>query len=809
MGSNLFDLNAPPEEEGGYYVMLQKDNKNICRTKGFNLPSKGHSLWTILEYKPSMQYRELNWPTCKLYPEHENAHQKREWGFFLHYLWKKEKVAVVKFECCNFYILAPDEFPEFTHAIVVYETRKPCLASDNNKPPISENLAKKVGPNEHLPPIKQASTYTLNFGVLDSSEKRTINGEDSRHQSERKFIDSGCLNGKTSDDCDKQKNSPPTGNYSNGLKVRQSATDNELLEDVSSRSQPAQTTGGHTTNNFAKTHPNYLQTLSQTHTWIFGAIAELVDNARDANATRLDIKIESLYSRKAGSYIPVLSIVDDGSGMSHVDIVRMLSFGHEKPEVEDSDRIGRFGIGFKTGAMRLGKDAMVFTQSFKSRSVALLSQTYNENNQDLVIPIITYRKEGQYMEVDSTIQSEESARIYLDAIKEVSPFNEYFIGQRLGLFGEKKTGTQIYIWNLDKWGSGYSLEWGNENNVDNSTDGNRNDILIRSRRVRSRPGQISQKVPLDYSLHSYLEVIFLNPRMKIYVQGSLVKSCPLAKYLNKTVVVKGQVMGKPIQLTLGRNQLEWERVNCGIFLYWHGRLIEAYKRVGGTIYNADMGRGVIGVVDVTNIMDYSDGESWVLNNKQGFRDCEAYAILEEWLGNKTNEYWDESFDKIDLDRKRGNKTYKPDHEWVQCDSCRKWRMLTSGFPSESLPSDWFCQLPPFNGKCEMPEVQLEPGVVTVGTKRSGYPIEQNIQHKENRSRKAKMSKMSKLDIPKVAIKPVTNRSAFKEPCVSLKIENFFEDDSGVESLSSSTTEDDTVRPTLKRLRKGPTWSCKP
>lgn len=30
------------------------------------------------------------------------------------------------------------------------------------------------------------------------------------------------------------------------------------------------------------------------------------------------------------------------------------------------------------------------------------------------------------------------------------------------------------------------------------------------------------QVPLDYSLHAYLEVMFLEPKMKIYVQGSVV-----------------------------------------------------------------------------------------------------------------------------------------------------------------------------------------------------------------------------------------------------------------------------------------------
>ncbi|KAF9608390.1 hypothetical protein IFM89_009756 [Coptis chinensis] len=76
------------------------------------------------------------------------------------------------------------------------------------------------------------------------------------------------------------------------------------------------------------------------------------------------------------------------------------------------------------------------------------------------------------------------------------------------------------------------------------------------------------KVPLDYSLRSYLEVIFLDPLLKIKVQGSLVKSCPLAKSLNKTAIRKGHILGKPVQLILGRSQVEWERMNSGIFLYW-------------------------------------------------------------------------------------------------------------------------------------------------------------------------------------------------------------------------------------------------
>lgn len=111
---------------------------------------------------------------------------------------------------------------------------------------------------------------------------------------------------------------------------------------------------------------------------------------------------------------------------------------------------------------------------------------------------------------------------------------------------------------------------------------------------------------------------------------------------------------------------------------------QSYKRVGGQKYSTDMGRGVIGVADITNLIvclhhdcpifcfsfrarnsvllqpnihginfsvllqDDEDGNSWVLNNKQGFQDCEMYAKLEEWLGRKVDEYWDMEFDSLEL-----------------------------------------------------------------------------------------------------------------------------------------------------------------
>ena len=92
----------------------------------------------------------------------------------------------------------------------------------------------------------------------------------------------------------------------------------------------------------AGVHPNFLQSVIQHHSeWIFGGIAELIDNSVDANAEKLQIFKDSLNDNE------ILCFLDNGIGMQHDELVRMLNFGHE--ENGDIDRIGKFGTGFKSG----------------------------------------------------------------------------------------------------------------------------------------------------------------------------------------------------------------------------------------------------------------------------------------------------------------------------------------------------------------------------------------------------------------------------------------------------------------------------
>ncbi|KAG8642270.1 hypothetical protein MANES_12G073200v8 [Manihot esculenta] len=677
-----------------HFVLLMKDSKTICRAQCLDDPPvKVPRRWNLHDIVSRSSLNiDCQLPHFLLRPAALCSRDENEWKRFLSHLQKRDSVGIAKFDFCEFYVLPPDEAYNFSHARVAYRLDK--YSGQKHCESVADTTEACLFKRTSLNPTEICGNSST---ISPSHDVEFAAGKGGHLQSKGVGFN--------------ENNGVPD------VKLPHSIGDN-CGSVPTDRCQPCAVKQDRPLEkNYVRADPSYLQTLGQAHSgWIFGAIAELVDNSRDAKASRLDISVEIIYSKRAGKDIPMLSVIDDGQGMTHQDIVRMTCFGHKQPDIDDPDHIGRFGVGFKTGAMRLGRDALVLTQTADSRSIAFLSQSLNEGKDNLEIPIVSYCRKGQFMEVDRNVQSKALAKYNLKTIKEFSPFDKYLIGEKAGLFHGKCTGTQIYIWNLDKWGSNYCLDW-----TDGLTGGSsfhQGDILIRSRRVRSRPGQMSQKVLLDYSLRSYLEVIFLVPRMRMYVQGSLVKSRPLANSLSNTYQASAVIMGKHVQVTLGRSQLEWEQANCGMFLYWHGRLIEAYKRVGGMTYNGEVGRGVIGVIDVTELMNEGNGHVWVHSNKQGFLDCESYALLEEWLGKEADEYWDKNYDTVLL--KKGGYLHKPDHEWVQCDKCRKWRMLSSGFDSKNLPTEWFCYMEPFKGSCEIPEQKVESGVITVSAKRSGY-----------------------------------------------------------------------------------------
>ncbi|KAK1353272.1 putative histidine kinase-like ATPase domain-containing protein [Heracleum sosnowskyi] len=111
-------------------------------------------------------------------------------------------------------------------------------------------------------------------------------------------------------------------------------------------------------------HPEFLHSNATSHKWVFGAIAELLDNAVDEiqNGATF-VVIDKTTNPRDGS--PALLIQDDGGGMHPESIRHCMSFGFS--DKKKKNVIGQYGNGFKTSSMRLGSDVIVFTRHSSAR----------------------------------------------------------------------------------------------------------------------------------------------------------------------------------------------------------------------------------------------------------------------------------------------------------------------------------------------------------------------------------------------------------------------------------------------------------
>uniref|UniRef100_A0A8C5MAQ8 MORC family CW-type zinc finger 3 n=1 Tax=Leptobrachium leishanense TaxID=445787 RepID=A0A8C5MAQ8_9ANUR len=137
--------------------------------------------------------------------------------------------------------------------------------------------------------------------------------------------------------------------------------------------------------------PKFLHTNSTSHTWPFSAVAELIDNAYDPDVNAKQIWIDKTVIK---GYM-CLTVTDNGNGMNHDKLHKMLSFGFsDKVAINGHVPVGLYGNGFKSGSMRLGRDAIVFTKNDCGMHVGMLSQTYLEAIQaeHVVVPLVSFNK---------------------------------------------------------------------------------------------------------------------------------------------------------------------------------------------------------------------------------------------------------------------------------------------------------------------------------------------------------------------------------------------------------------------------------
>ncbi|XP_067459824.1 MORC family CW-type zinc finger protein 3a isoform X1 [Thunnus thynnus] len=435
--------------------------------------------------------------------------------------------------------------------------------------------------------------------------------------------------------------------------------------------------------------PKYLHTNSTSHTWPFSAIAELIDNAYDPDVSAKQFWIDKTMINKE----ECLSFMDNGNGLDHETMHKMLSFGYsDKTAVNGIEPIGMYGNGFKSGSMRLGRDAIVFSKSKNASCVGMLSQTYLEEIEakQIVVPIVLFEQTGA-----KKFNVREEHKASLQDILRYSPFKTEAellteINAISTSWSTGTTGTRIIIWNLRSTSTG-STEFDFQTN--------RYDIRIPSdvyeeiSRTPQNAENITSYIPESvYSLRAYCSILYLKPRMQIIIRGQKVKTQLIAKslaYIRKDHYKPNFLVNKRIPITFGYNTKSKDQY--GIMMYHKNRLIKAYERVGCQLKANNKGVGVIGVIEC-NFLDPT-------HNKQSFIESDKSRKTMNNLGVKLEEYWNEM--RYTKTKENPNSAIpvedtmkRPDQNWVQCDNCLRWRKLPDGIDTNKLPDKWFCQLNP-------------------------------------------------------------------------------------------------------------------
>ncbi|KAM9449062.1 uncharacterized protein ACWYII_013740 isoform 2-T2 [Salvelinus alpinus] len=382
--------------------------------------------------------------------------------------------------------------------------------------------------------------------------------------------------------------------------------------------------------------PKFLHTNSTSHTWPFSAIAELIDNAYDPDVNAKQFWIDKTQFKGQDCLI----FMDNGNGLDYEKMHKMLSFGYsDKTVINGQHPIGLYGNGFKSGSMRLGRDAIVFSKSL----------------------------DGDTMHTENELLTE------LKAINSTCSMGS--------------SGTRIIIWSLRRTLTGQT-----EFDFTTSSYDIRIPLdVLESTSEQYRRSELLTKPESYYSLRAYCSILYLKPRMQIVIRGQKVKTELISKslaYIAKDYY-KPNFVNRRIPITFGYNTKSKDQY--GIMMYHKNRLIKPYERVGVQLKANIQGLGVIGVIEC-NFLEPT-------HNKQDFDNTDKYRKTINNLGVKLEDYWKEI--RFKRDKEDPNSTVpvedtmkRPDQNWVQCDTCLRWRKLPDGIDCRLLPEKWFCHMNP-------------------------------------------------------------------------------------------------------------------
>jgi len=317
-------------------------------------------------------------------------------------------------------------------------------------------------------------------------------------------------------------------------------------------------------------------------------------------------------------------VQDDGVGMDRRRLVGMLSFGFSDKE-HKAGNVGRFGIGFKSGSMRLARDALILTKRDGYAHVAFLSQTFLDDAEldDILIPMFSWRMErdattgGRVSYVASEPANTKKWDEHMSVILRYSfvPSEPQLMRELDKIRGSH--GTRIVLFNLrdppELDFTSYKDDIRLVGAIPDDERAVRGPIFQQSREGQ----QASIDVQEDYSLRAYMEILYLKPRCEFTLRGRpVVPRDPIAHLAREYYVFpeyKPRGLDAGITIHIGYAADETSK-KCGFHIYNKNRLIRMHQRFGSQLQANTMMKDMIGVIEADSLEP--------THNKQAFKEAD-------------------------------------------------------------------------------------------------------------------------------------------------------------------------------------------
>ncbi|NWX69972.1 MORC2 protein, partial [Alca torda] len=198
----------------------------------------------------------------------------------------------------------------------------------------------------------------------------------------------------------------------------------------------------------------------------------------------------------------------------------VIQFGKSAKRSPESTQIGQYGNGLKSGSMRIGKDFILFTKKDNTMTCLLLSRTFHEEEgiDEVIVPLPTWNARSREPVTDNM----EKFAVETELIYKYSPFKseQEVMEQFNKIRGEK--GTLVIIFNLKLMDNG-------EPELDVTSD-------PRDIQMAETPPEGTK--PERRSFRAYAAVLYIDPRMRIFINGHKVQTKRLSCCLYKPRMYK-------------------------------------------------------------------------------------------------------------------------------------------------------------------------------------------------------------------------------------------------------------------------------